>query len=699
VTSLLLIALAALPVVEDGKPRLRLEDDGSPAARAAAELLQRHVVLLARTALPTEGDAPPLRIESGSFDGYRIEPHEGGMRITGRFPTLAVFDLLRSWGCRFEGDEPHLPKRDDLDASPVTWRNDRPLYVEADGVDPLMPATGVAVAGLRAYEQFPAERAHALGYRIRVASTSFDDFLPVTLFERHPEWFALRRGARHPRGNFALTNAAAREAYLDRAGQWLAAHPEVDRLGLWPEVTTVWCEESRALGPAEAYALLWREAAQKFPRRRFEILATGPTLKPPEGRVPENVDVRVRPGREASALQGVAGQAIDAVVRAWEVRGARVVLEMDGAPESWCGLPWPDYDAVRANAQRGVAAVLRHPDRRRATLWHDPKARVEIDEEMARLLTAARAVRSWGDPADAAELWTEPGESPGARAGEVERLRRRAMRPDLEDPERREAATRAWFAFGALAHDLGPAYRRGMERAMRRLLEEVLPDGAETKVGPATVRETFDVVSVETSRLRLVVRRRDALVESVQRRHGTEWSRNVLGDAGRAFSVVALGERSDRTDGSVRVVEGDGGAVCIELAGRTHARGSRWLATLTLSDDSTRVRQDARVEAAGGIAGGFRFAKGTWDEWICPSYAREGRFEHPKERRQASFRLVPDEPLYVRTAPRGLGVALILPEGGVAAIVDGEDGSLLATSPGNRLVLDWVIFESLAELR
>ena len=37
----------------------------------------------------------------------------------------------------------------------------------------------------------------------------------------------------------------------------------------------MWDEAALALGAPESYALLWREAAARFPGRRFEILATG----------------------------------------------------------------------------------------------------------------------------------------------------------------------------------------------------------------------------------------------------------------------------------------------------------------------------------------------------------------------------------------------------------------------------------------
>ena len=697
-----LLLLAAVTIVDEGKPLVRLEHDGSIAASTAAELLQRHIVLIARTALPEQGPKSALRFETSGFDGYRIEERDGGLVVSGRFLVLAAYDLLRGWGCRFETEAPHLPQLARLPIAPRTWRRARPLYVETDRLDLATPATGVSVRGLAGYPSSMHVRAREYGYGVRVASTTFDDFLPVDLFPRHPEFFALRRGERQPRGNFALTNADARKKYLDNVEAWLAQHEEVDCLGLWPEVTTVWCEQAAALGHVESYALLWREAAARFGDRRIEILATGLTLKPPAGRVPSNVDVRLRPGHDASALQGVATQPLDAIVRAWELRGARVVLEINCAPSSWCGLPWPNHDAIRADAKRFKAAVLVHPDRARAMLWHDPKARIAINEEMAALLVRAHAVQSWGSPADAAKLWPENGPTLGARMGEVERQRARAMRPDLTAVARGEAASKAWFRFGALVHDLGPipgaTYRRELEHTMRRMLQEVLPDGAVAKVGPATVHERFDRVEIETVLLRLVVDRRTATVVEMRRRKGTRWSDNLLGKDGRGFAVVALAAKNDRTGGAVRVRAGEPGEALVELSGLTHPKGPRWKSTLRLDGSSARVRQEASVDSRGGIAVGFRFARDGWDEWVCPSYAREGRFNHPKERRQASFRLVPEEVLYVRKAPRGFGLGLRLPHGGVAAVVDGSDGSLLASAPGQRIVLDWILFVDPSEL-
>ncbi|MHC4952641.1 MAG: hypothetical protein ACYTGZ_02030 [Planctomycetota bacterium] len=700
------LLLAAVALVSDGKPVARLEHDGSAAAMAAAEIFQRHVVLVAKTALPEKGAARAIRFETSAFNGYRIESREGNVVVSGRYPVLAAYDLLRDWGCRFDAADPHLPEHTTLAVKMRVWRNDRPLAVEGDGFDPALPAVALAVRGLANYPKPHHARATALGYDVRVASTTFDDFLPPALFDKHPNYFALRRGERAARGNFALTNPAARKEYLDRVEAWLTAHPEVDVLGIWPEVTTVWCEESIKLGRAEAYALLWRAAAKRFPLRRFEILATGATLKPPAGRVPDNVEVRLRPGRDANLLQPLAGQPIGDIARAWELRGARVLLATDAAPPTWCGLPWPCHDAVRGNARHFGGAVLVRPTRVLAELWHRPGARVAIDAEMADLLKRARTVSSWGDPRDAARLWPQREDGSrttlGARMGEVERTVARAMRADLPADERCTAAAAAWFGFRHLVHDLGEehgrTYRRLRERDFRAMLAELLPDGAETRVAGARVLETFDTIIVETVRLRLGIERKTATVTELRRRVGREWSADLAGAQGRVFAVVGLRAKTDRVDGEVRVRGTGDGELRIELAGRLHRGGPRWKSVLVLDGSSASIRQTAEVAVPGGIAAGCKFAPDVLDEWVCPSYATEGRFTRPDKPKQASFRLVPGSIVYCRKGPRGVGIALRLPHGGVGAIVDGEDTTMISTSPSNRIVAEWIVFRGLGEL-
>jgi len=698
VTWAALLLAASLDVVVAGEPRVHLETDATPAARFAADLLKRHVVLIAGTALPEQGAGAVLRLERDDTAGYAIHLGPSGAVVRGGDLARAAFDILESWGCRFDGGEPVLPRRKDLRLETRQWRPTRVLFVEE--FDPSIPAQGVAVRGLAMYRAGDFARVRDLGYRLRVASTSFDDFLPPELFAKHPEWFALRQGKREARGNFALLDGGARAAYLDHLGAWLQEHKWVDCVGIWPEVTTVWDEQALARGAPESYALLWREAAARFPDRRFEILATGLTLKPPAGRVASNVDVRLRAGRDASGLQGVKGQALEEVVRAWEVRGARVVLEIDAAPEAWCGMPWPCHAAVRDDARRFAAAVLRGGGHEHARIWRDPDA--PIPDAWDILLRRARGVRSWGHPADAAELFFDERFGIAFRIGAVERLYRLAASEERNLEERRSAAADAYLGYRALLAQLprprADTYRRYRARDYRRLLEALLPGGVDHQVGPARVREGPDSVEIETDRLKLGIDRRTATVVSLHRKDGKEWGPDLTGEAGRYFAVAALATKTDRTEGEVWVSSPETGRVRIELQGRLSRGGPRWSSTLSYSNASGLVRQVAQVETPGGIVVGCRWSGTVYDRWVCPSYAMEGRLDDPGQRPPRGFRMVPGTLLFCRDGERGIGLAARLPRGGVVSLALGEATTLLATARDFRIEVDWIVFTHPAEL-
>ena len=54
--------------------------------------------------------------------------------------------------------------------------------------------------------------------------------------------------------------------------------------------------------------------------------------------------------------------------------------------------------------------------------------------------------------------------------------------------------------------------------------------------------------------------------------------------------------------------------------------------------------------------------------------------------------------LYVRAGEDGPGLALRLPNGGRAAVMSGEEKSLVVTSPGDSLKLHWIVFAGTGEL-
>jgi len=695
----LLLLLLGLDIVAGGAPCVRVETDGSPAARFAADLVRRHTVLMTGVALPEGGTGPALRFEASDAPGYEITIEGGGALVRGHDLARAAYDILESWGLR--PPDPHISRREALSLEARAWKPARALYVES--FDPSMPAQGIAVRGLDKYRPDPLVK--ELGYEVRVASTSFDDFLPVALFEAHPDWFAKRGGVRGPRGNFALPDPDARTAYLDALGAWLDAHPEVDCVGIWPEVTTVWDEDALARGAAESYALLWREAAARFPSRRFEILATGLTLRPPaEGEVPSNVEVRFVPGADASGLQGIVGQSIEQVVRAWEVRGARVVLEIDAQPDGFLGMPWPCHEAIRENARRFEAAVLKGGGHLEARIWRDPDGPFDLPPLLARAVERARRVRSSGDPRDAADLFLEEEFGLGFRVGAIERLYRLAANEAGDPAERRSAASDLLLGYEAVRRELPAAdrasYQRHRGREYAALLATLLPDGVEHAVGPAHVRETFDRVEVETDRLLLRIDRREASVTSLRRKLARDWSEDLAGQGGSFFTVVALGEKTDRVEGEVSV-EAREDRVRIDLSGRLRKGGPRWSSTLELGGTSGAIRQTAAVEVEGGVASGCAWKGPVFDRWVCPPYAMEGviKGEGPGEPPPRSLVLPAGTLLYCRAGERGLGLAARLPDGGIVSLRTRDESTLVAGHPTARsLRIDWIVFTDLGEL-
>ena len=687
--------LAAVELVSDGRPQLHVESDGSPAARHAADLVRRTVVLMTGAAVPDRGAGAALRFERTETPGYAVREADGGLIVAGADPVRAAYDLLEGWGCRFSDGDPVIPKRRTLAIEARAWKPARRLYVEGTRLDPSLPAQGLCVRGVAVYERAPPDPTR-LGYELRVASETFDDFLPPALFAKHPEWFARRGGKRVPRGNFALTNADARAAYLDSLGAWLTAHPGVACTGIWPEVTTVWDEDALALGAPEAYALLWREAAARFPKRRFEILATGLTLIPPAGNVPHNVDVRLRPGRSASGLQGLAEQDIARIVEAWKARGARLVLEIDAAPAAWCGMPWPCFDALRANARLFSAAVLRGGGQAHARLWRDPDTPRTASKRYQDLLERARHVRSWGHPRDAADLFLDESFGNASGIARAERALRTALDQSKPPAERSGAAGEAFLGYQALRRALkaphDATYRRYRERDFRAAIEKLSPEGVVHQVGPARVRETPTLVVLETDRLRLTVERATGAIIEVRRKQGDAWGDDLTGGHGRYFVVVPLRAEGDRIAHDVHVVATEDAGVRIDLHGTIGIGGPAWHSRLRLH--GSRIRQTAHATVAGGIAVGCRWRGAVFDRWVCPPFAAEGRVTGER----VTLPLPPGTLVYCRAGERGPGLAVRSVVRGLAILTPGEEPTLVATNRTGDLTVDWFVFTGLGEL-
>jgi hypothetical protein len=129
------------------------------------------------------------------------------------------------------------------------------------------------------------------GILIEVGGHGYPNFLPQEkYFAQHPEWFGMRDGKRtsDPRMVFSTANPDAVRTFVANLKAYLAAHPEIDILDVWPPDGVEWsaAPEDLALGsPSERQMLLLnhlaRELKPDFPRLRIQFIAYESYTAPP----------------------------------------------------------------------------------------------------------------------------------------------------------------------------------------------------------------------------------------------------------------------------------------------------------------------------------------------------------------------------------------------------------------------------------
>jgi len=265
-----------------------------------------------------------------------------------------------------------------------------------------------------------------------------------------------------------------------------------------------------------------------------------------------------------------------------------------------------------------------------------------------------------------------------------------------DDPElRRSAAADAFLGFLELVRSMpaetAAVYRRYRARDFRRMMEELLPQGVESEVGPAKVRDTFDRIEIETDTLRLSIDRRTATIVSVSRHLADGWSDDLAGGRGRYFTVIPSGMRETRDEGDVELASPRPGVLRVSI------RGHGYHSQLELSSASGRVRQVATVPVpVGDVAVACRWSGPVYDRWICPAYATEGRFQ--ADAGPIRFPMPGGTLLYCRGGETGPGLAARLPDGGVLSMTSGEERSLIAAGRGHAITVDWTLFVEPGEL-
>ncbi len=150
------------------------------------------------------------------------------------------------------------------------------------------------------------------GILIEVGQHGYPNFLPPEkYFKDHPDWFAEIDGRRTPdlRAVFNTSNKQALAAFTRNVLQYLAGHPEVDILDLWPPDNAEWSQDAQSLkqgSPSVRQAIILntvaRAAAKEFPRVKIEFIAYQTYITPPENtEIDSNVIMEFCPIRQTFA--------------------------------------------------------------------------------------------------------------------------------------------------------------------------------------------------------------------------------------------------------------------------------------------------------------------------------------------------------------------------------------------------------------
>ncbi len=270
-------------------------------------------------------------------DGYVIRSTGDTLFVTGRDArgTLyGVYRLLEELGCRFlapnfdlypGGCGEIVPRRERLDLGVLDIVEEPGFAVRRKSIEEGRTHTDercVALIDWMAKNRMNAfafpldqfgqgetrwiEHREALipelarrGIELEVGGHGYESHLPAPkLAGEHPEWFALKRGARRSDAHASLCDSepAAVAALIDRVLDFLSACPEVDVFDLWPpDESDCWCEcpACRRLGSVpERHMRVVRQVAEAvgahFPDKTVEFLAYDLYTQPPDTPPPAN---------------------------------------------------------------------------------------------------------------------------------------------------------------------------------------------------------------------------------------------------------------------------------------------------------------------------------------------------------------------------------------------------------------------------
>jgi len=314
----------------------------------AASELQRYLEMMTGILLEIEDNsevtvksmAIRLNTEANSelkWDGYAVETGGEGIVLSASEPRgllYGVYTLLEEGGCSFlyPGSQEEIVPRQ----ATVEFRQGSRIF------NPLLEHRGITPYGLdassvelgRSFIDWMAKNrlnlilisedrpsdcpgpAHGSvwkevddellpelqkrGFVIEMSEHCTHVFFPRSLFEHHPDWFALNDGKRklgEPpySGQMCYANQDAVEYYASAVADYAANHPEFHIIGTWPLDGGEYCECEACKDPYTVYNAAVR-VAEKVKKVRpdmvVEHLAYKPqTWQPPGGEIPDNLSV------------------------------------------------------------------------------------------------------------------------------------------------------------------------------------------------------------------------------------------------------------------------------------------------------------------------------------------------------------------------------------------------------------------------
>lgn len=292
------------------------------------------------------------------WDGYEIRTSHNGIELFSDEPRgllYAVYTLLEESGCSFfyPGEKEELvPQSTKISFNPDTTiynpnlehRGLAPYGLQANSIDPGRKLIDWMAKNRLNYILVSEDRpsdcdgpAHGSiwkevreellpelqkrGFIIEMSEHCAPVFFPRSLFNDHPDWFAMKNGERKLglppySGQMCYSNKEAVEYYSTAIADYAAKHPEFHVIGTWPLDGGEYCECEQCKDPQTVFKAV-KHVAEKVSLIRPDMIVEHlaykvQTWQPPDKeKVPDNISVLWCP--DAGEMDSLAHEWIEEV--------------------------------------------------------------------------------------------------------------------------------------------------------------------------------------------------------------------------------------------------------------------------------------------------------------------------------------------------------------------------------------------------